>query len=86
MVECAAMTRRFRQELLAEEITFGLGSAEAKRLRTGYVQMLKATQSLAADYGISPVARVRLGLMQAGGASLQDLVGQHGPGMQPDVT
>ena len=73
--EAMASARAFRHELKVEEDTYGLGSIEAKRLRTGYIQMLKVATSLASEFGISPVARVRLGLMRAGGASLLGIIG-----------
>lgn len=41
-----------------------------KRARTGWLQCLQRAQSLAGEFGISPVARIRLGLLRVQGASL----------------
>jgi P27 family predicted phage terminase small subunit len=45
-------------------------SQSVKRERAGYIATLKAGMSLASEFGISPVARVRLGLGKLQGQSL----------------
>jgi P27 family predicted phage terminase small subunit len=45
-------------------------SQAIKRERAGYVATLKAGMSLASEFGLSPVARVRLGLGKLQGQSL----------------
>lgn len=81
---CAAlaMARQFRREIdaLAPSMTQALAnkdfetvemiSGSIKRARSGYVSMFKLAQSVGADFGMSPVARLRLGLMAAQGNSL----------------
>lgn len=41
-----------------------------KRARTGWLQCLQRAQSLAGEFGVSPVARIRLGLLRVQGQSL----------------
>lgn len=77
-----AMARGFRAEIakLQEEHALALESRDfegadslsqmIKRARSGYLQSLKAAMSIAGEFGISPVARLRLGLMQIQGNSL----------------
>ena len=73
MVEALALAKRFRERLLTE--MDGMNDpAEVKRLRTAWVDALRSASSLAGDFGIGPVARVRLGLTKLQGASLQDLI------------
>lgn len=63
-----------------------LGSAEAKRLRTGYLECLKRAESIASKMGLTPTDRVRLGLMRrAGAASLVEAIerAMKGPGGIP---
>lgn len=50
-------------------------SAALKRARTGYRAMMQTAMSIAGEFGISPVARLRLGLMKAQGAKLTDFFG-----------
>lgn len=45
-------------------------SGALKRARSGYTQMMRVAMNLASDFAISPVSRLRLGLMKAKGASL----------------
>lgn len=45
-------------------------SQRVKKDRTGYHQAMRLGVSLASEFGISPVARVRLGLAKVQGASL----------------
>lgn len=65
----------------------GLGSSEEierydvlsltlKRARSGYTQMMRVAMNLASDFAISPVSRLRLGLMKAKGSSLLGILGQ----------
>lgn len=51
-------------------------AANLKRARTGYRQMMQTAMSIAGEFGISPVARLRLGLMKAQGAKLTDIFGR----------
>jgi P27 family predicted phage terminase small subunit len=48
--------------------------AMLKRARTGYRQMMQTTMSIAGEFGISPVSRLRLGLMSATKERLSDLL------------
>lgn len=50
-------------------------SGRIKRARTAYLQTVKQAQSLAAEFGVSPVARIRLGLMRLQGSSLLQALG-----------
>lgn len=81
---CLAMAREFREEIsiLSPELRRAYSdkdfdraeqiSGSLKRARSGYVQTLKLAQSLGADFAMTPVARLRLGLMAAHGAKLTD--------------
>lgn len=57
-------------------------SAALKRARTGYRQMMQTMMSIAGEFGISPVARLRLGLMKAQGAKLTDFFGKGDDGAE----
>lgn len=46
-----------------------------KRLRTAYMQAMTMVKALAADFGMSPVARLRLGLLSVQGATLSEMFG-----------
>jgi P27 family predicted phage terminase small subunit len=87
---CAAlaMARDFRREIdtlgpmlrrLYEEKNYEAAeqvSGSIKRARSGYIQMLKLAQSIGGDFGMSPVARLRLGIMKAqGAAALHEMYG-----------
>jgi P27 family predicted phage terminase small subunit len=65
--ELLAQAQKFRRSLQDEP---DMGSQEAKRLRTGWLQSFKAAASISAEFGMSPVARIRLGLMKAQGGTL----------------
>ncbi|GAA2141508.1 hypothetical protein GCM10009760_25750 [Kitasatospora kazusensis] len=67
LCEMWSEAQEFRRALRAEP---DKGGAEAKRLRAGYLQSMKLVMSIASEFGISPVARLRLGLMQVQGATL----------------
>lgn len=60
-------------EALAE---YDFLSGAIKRARSGYTQMMRVAMNLASDFAISPVSRLRLGLMKAKGASLLGILGQ----------
>ena len=45
-------------------------SSRLKRARAGYLQNMKLVMSIAGEFGISPVARLRLGLMKLQGGTL----------------
>lgn len=47
-------------------------SGQIKRARSGYVQMLTIVSRIGGDFAMSPVARIRLGLMAAQGAKSLD--------------
>lgn len=51
-------------------------SLTLKRARSGYTQMMRVAMNLASDFAISPVSRLRLGLMKAKGSSLLGILGQ----------
>lgn len=81
-----AMAREFRREIdslqpklrqaMAEE-NFEAADAISgmlKRARSGYVQMFKLAQSVSGDFGMSPVARLRLGIMATQGSRLSDML------------
>lgn len=62
-----------RQELLAQpELLADLwpASGSYKRLRTAYLQTMRTLKSYIDEFGITPVARLRLGLLQLQGADL----------------
>ena len=50
-------------------------SGRLKRARAGYLQHMKLVLSIAGEFGVSPVARLRLGLMKVQGASLLHALG-----------
>lgn len=54
-----------------------------KRARVGWMQSLQRAQSLSADLGLGPVARVRLGLAKVQGLSLLEMLKQHAEGNTP---
>lgn len=80
--ELLATAQKFRRALANEP---DMGGQEAKRLRAGWLQSFKAAASISAEFGMSPVARIRLGLMKAQGGTLlgrlsqQDKPGEAGP-------
>lgn len=45
-------------------------SGALKRARSGYTQMMRTAMNLAGDFAVSPVSRLRLGLMVAKGNTL----------------
>lgn len=60
-----------------EEIErYDMLSLTLKRARSGYTQMMRVAMNLASDFAISPVSRLRLGLMKAKGSSLLGILGQ----------
>lgn len=74
LCESIALAKEFRTRLWQE--LKGLNDPdEVKRLRTSYNQMLSASTSLASEFGLSPVSRVRLGLTKLQGQSLLDAIG-----------
>jgi phage terminase small subunit len=50
-------------------------SGRLKRARSGYLQNMKLVMSIAGEFGISPVARLRLGLMRIQGGTLLAALG-----------
>lgn len=54
-----------------------------KRARVGWMQSLQRAQSLSADLGLGPVARVRLGLAKVQGLSLLEMLQQSANGNTP---
>lgn len=50
-------------------------SGRLKRARAGYLQSMKLVMSIAGEFGVSPVARLRLGLMKLTGNSLLAALG-----------
>ena len=50
------------------------GSPEEKRVRVSYNDSLAHARQIAGDFGMTPVARLRLGLLQVKGASLLGLL------------
>lgn len=54
-----------------------------KRARVGWMQSLQRAQSLSADLGLGPVARVRLGLAKVQGLSLLEMLKQNASGNTP---
>lgn len=76
LCETLAEAQAFRRQLRDEP---DKSSPEAKRLRAGYLQSMKLVMSIAGEFGISPVARLRLGLMRIQGSSLLEaLAGDEG--------
>ncbi len=72
LCEALGEAQEFRRQLRTEP---DKGSPEAKRLRTGYLQQMKLVMQISAEFGISPVARLRLGLMRVQGATLLGALG-----------
>lgn len=81
LCESLAMARGFRAEIVKTQARYDSLDEDAfdtleavsgmlKRSRTGYRQMMQTAMSIAGEFGISPVARLRLGLMAAQGAKL----------------
>lgn len=60
-------------EALAE---YDFLSGALKRARSGYTQMMRVAMNLASDFAISPVSRLRLGLMKTRGATLLGILGK----------
>lgn len=82
MVESVALARDYRKALRKawdagdvteidrngkEYTTPFPGSKTEQRLRAGYVQSMSTAEKLAAEFGLTPTSRMRLGLMQAAG-------------------
>lgn len=57
-------------------------SQAVKRERSSYVALMRLAYSAASEFGISPVARVRLGLFKVQGASLLDALSKAREGSQ----
>lgn len=74
LCECLAMLERFRMRLVALPDS-DLGSPEGKVLRTGYAEYFRIANSLADNYGLGPVARMRLGLLKIHGTTLLEKLG-----------
>ena len=81
LCEAFAMAQGFRsevtslQERLARATEAGAEkelSDRIKKARTGYRQAMQTVMSIAGEYGITPVARMRLGLLQLQGNSFLD--------------
>lgn len=72
LCESLALARHFRRALQPIIAGGELDSPEAKRLRSGYRESMQTAMSIAGEFGISPVARLRLGLMRVKGTSLLD--------------
>lgn len=70
-IEAAEPGEAFREAVDFAEFV----GAALKRARTGYRQMMQTAMSIAGEFGISPVARLRLGLMKAHGAKLTSFFG-----------
>lgn len=79
LCESMAMAREFRLEVVAWQSKMRqLGNPQSageieeatavshaiRRARTGYREMMQTVMSIAGEFGISPVARIRLGLMK----------------------
>lgn len=62
---------------------YELVSGALKRARSGYTQMMRVAMALAGDFAISPVSRLRLGLMKTRGATLLGILGKTDDG--PEV-
>jgi phage terminase small subunit len=89
MVETLALAQQYRQAIregnergTSVEYTRSgtpytvpyLGSAEDKRLRTAYVQVMGVVERLASEYGMTPTARARIGVSRRGAETLLDVV------------
>lgn len=97
LVSALSMAREFRGEidLLRPELTAAYErrdfetadvlSGTLKRARTGYREMMQTAMSIAGEFGISPVSRLRLGLTQLQGASLLASLGGSTGGGAPAV-
>lgn len=80
----------FSGELHGDDLAVALAQLEGqdqrvKRARAGWLQALRAAQSLSADLGLGPVARVRLGLAKVQGASLLEILRQMPGGSAADA-
>lgn len=76
LCESLAMLERFRMRMVALPDS-QLGSPEAKVLRTGYAEYFRIANTLADNYGLGPVPRMRLGLLKIHGTTLgQKLVSE----------
>lgn len=75
--EAWALVTHFRV-LLWREIDGSNDPAEIKRLRTSWADALRLAKSLSQDLGIGPVSRMRIGLAEAGAASLLAQLGEEG--------
>lgn len=71
--EAWAMVWYFRRAMWGE-IQGTADASEIKRLRSGWDASLRQARGMLAELGIGPVARIRTGLMKAGGG--QGLLGQ----------
>jgi hypothetical protein len=71
------MTAEDKDELLslpeAELLEQWPMSTAYRRIRTSYMQSLQAVKSLVSEFGITPVARLRLGLLSVQGATLAEM-------------
>jgi phage terminase small subunit len=72
LCETLAEAQEFRRALRDEE---DKSSQEAKRLRSGYLASMKLVMQISGEFGISPVARLRLGLMKVQGTTLLAALG-----------
>lgn len=78
------LSREEREDFLlnytteAEREEMWLISTTYKRLRTDYTQSVKLLLSMTAEFGITPVARLRLGLLQLQGSSLTAIMAGDG--------
>lgn len=87
LCESLAMAREFRAEinrlvpkakdaLEAEDFeVYETFSQMLKRARAGYRQTMQTALAIAGEFGISPVSRLRLGIMQAQGSTLLGILG-----------
>jgi phage terminase small subunit len=88
LVESLAMARGFRHEinalspkmreaLTAEDYeTADAISQTLKRARSGYRQTMQTALAIAGEFGISPVSRLRLGIMKAQGSTLLGILNE----------
>jgi phage terminase small subunit len=86
LCESLSMAREFRKQMIYYKDRLGSAMLEAegteddplmdsysrglKRARSGYREMMQTAMSIAGEFGISPVARMRLGLLKIQGNSL----------------
>lgn len=80
IVEAYAMAVRFRHAMnVALETSVedggGLLGRQAERARIGYEKYTLMWKGLAAEFGLTPVARLRLGLGQIKAATLMEALG-----------